>query len=116
MKDYIMTEVYSTDGETFNEDFPDDLEVGANYFKGNSLPVKFSDLIDVHSIYRILEEAEERYFDLVGEIAFDADLKFKDKSEYTELMNIINEYLEKKIELKYYRVTNIVGEVHEGDE
>lgn len=95
-----MNKCWSTDGEYFYSHFPDDLEVGQVYYEADRTDIVAEDYIHVNDI---LEEIDNQIYDDVGEV-YDCDFYNVSKEAKGELKQLITDWANKHVNLKYYIV------------
>lgn len=109
MSENAKRECYSSDEENFNsEDFGDflalnDFEIGSTYWKADAIEVSHCDFLSVNSI---LETADERLYEEVGEVA-DNDYSDVSDEARAELQSLIEAWAAKHINLHYWKVRNV---------
>lgn len=106
---------YSTDGELFDLDFPDELEVGDKYYQADAVDITAADIVNTHSLNYFLEECDDILYEMIGE-AHSGKVFNLTKEQLQELKSIICKYLDEKHPVNYFRVENSVEKtVVEGD-
>ena len=107
---------YSKDGETFNDESLQDLdlEVGENYWFGEREDIKPSDIVSDFAVSEIIERMSENLFDLVGEYAEDR-LDVTDEAE-ADLLKIIKDWADKNAAISCYKVINVKSGIFTGKE
>jgi len=111
---------YSLNDEEFIfDDFGDmidnmiDPKVGDVYYEADCKSVSVEDYLDVD---QILESADERLYDDVGEIA-DPDYFAVGAEARAELKNLLDEWARKHVSLRYWKIVgkSRAKEIEEGD-
>ena len=117
-----MTEkCWSVNGEDFFDDWDqlidelydyesDELPIGTEYFEGDKVDVKVSDYVNVYVIDSMLEQFDAWVYEDIGEIA-DCDFYNASKEAKEELQEIIQAWVEKHVNLPYWKVQNVVKKV-----
>lgn len=111
-----MTKVYSNDGEAYYHYFPDDLEVGDNYYEADKVEIVPAKLIDLHDIDSFLEDLDCRLFDCVNVEGMDDCFKSVEKEYKQKLLDFIQQWSNKYVNIPYWNVVNAVEQIATEDD
>lgn len=105
-----MTKVYSRCGEIFNEEDPNEYEVGETYYSGDKVAIKPSSLLWT-SLEGLVETMEEQLYDRVGEVAENGISYPKEASDLYE--KLIQNFVDEHLKVECYAVENIKEHIAE---
>ncbi len=107
---------YSKDGETFNDESLQDLdlEIGDNYWFGECEDIQPSDMVSKFVAAEVIERMSENLFDVVGEHA-EGRLDVSDEAE-ADLLEMIKEWADKNATISCYKVINVKSGIFTGKE
>ena len=109
---------WSLNGEDFFDDWyqlideleQEELGEGTEYFEAEKAETKVKDYIEIYTIENLLEQFDDRVYEDVGEVA-DCDFYSVSKEAKEELQEIIQAWVEKHVNLPYWKVQNVVKKV-----
>ena len=88
----------------------EELRVGTEYFEGDKVGVRISDYVNIQGIAIMLEQFDDWVYEDVGEIA-DCDFYNVSKEAKEELQALIQVWAEKHVNLRYWKVKNVVKKI-----
>ena len=114
-----MTEkCWSVNGDEFIDDWcrlideldDEELGEGTEYFEADKAETKVKDYVKIYTIESLLEQFDDWVYEDVGEVA-DCDFSNVSKEAKEELQEIIQAWVEKHVNLPYWKVQNVVKKV-----
>jgi hypothetical protein len=101
---------YSTCGEVFNYDSPD-FDAGDFYYEGTVQEILPSRLVSKWTVDTILEQMDERLYEVCGELA-EESLDMSDENK-EELLCLIKSFVDKHANISCYTVVDVVEKIME---
>lgn len=106
---------YSSCGEVFNADSPDDLclDDGDTYYRGERQDIEPRKLIGDWCAAGVIEQMGEQLYDIVGEFA-ESGLQISEQAQ-DQLQKMIEDWADKNATVSCYRVANVVELQYKSD-
>ena len=111
-----MTKVYSNDGEAYYHYFPDDLEVGDNYYEADQVELLPENCIGGHDIDSFLEDLDCRLYDRINIESMDDCFQAVTKEQKKELLGLVKAWAKKCVDIPYWNVVNAVEKIATEDD